>query len=161
MKLRTAQLQSAYGASYGRVRNWNAASKHYDKFHQGWDLEAPIGTPCRAISDGLIEYVGFHPQFGNMVILRFSKSGNARESIPGDTLFAHYAHLSSVSLVHAGQEVRAGDTIGYTGVTGNASASAPHLHFEIRNTSDPNPGLGAVGRIDPGTVLGFDILRSE
>lgn len=161
MKLRTAELSSALGASYGRVRNWNTRQGTYQKFHQGWDLEAPIGTPCRAIADGTIEYVGFHPQFGHQVILRFSKSGNQRQSIPGDTLFAHYAHLSGATTVEAGQTVRAGDTIAYTGASGNASPSAPHLHFEIRTTADPNPGRGEKGRVDPATVLGYHYLRCE
>jgi len=160
MKLRTAALQSAYGASFGKVRNWNAPQHAYTKVHQGWDLEAPVGTPCVAIADGLIEYVGFHPQFGNQVVLRFSKSGNQLQSIPGDTLFAHYAHLSSV-LVKTGQSVKAGDTIAQTGATGNASAGAPHLHFEIRTTADPNPGFGQIGRIDPATVLGYHHLQSR
>jgi murein DD-endopeptidase MepM/ murein hydrolase activator NlpD len=160
MKLRTAELPNALGASFGKVRNWSPAQHAFTKFHQGWDLEAPVGTPCRAIADGVIEYVGVHPQFGNQVILRFSKTGNRFQSIPGDVFFAHYAHLSAV-LVKAGQEVRAGDTIALTGVSGNASGTAPHLHFEIRNTSNPNPGLGGVGRVDPAEILGYQYLVSS
>ena len=160
MKLRTAELPSAFGASFGKVRSWDAAQHAHTKFHQGWDLDAPVGTPCRAIADGQIEYVGVHPQFGQQVILRFSRSGNKLQSLPGDTLFAAYAHLSA-ALVTVGQVVRAGDTIALTGVSGNASASAPHLHFEIRNTSNPNPGLGGVGRLDPAEVLGYHHLRSS
>lgn len=160
MKLRTAELPNAFGASFGKVRNWNAARHAFTKFHQGWDLEAAVGTPCRAIADGVIEYVGTHPQFGKQVILRFSKTGNRFQSVPGDVLFAQYAHLSAV-LVKAGQEVGAGDTIALTGVSGNASGTAPHLHFEIRNTSNPNPGLGGVGRIDPAEILGYHYLVSS
>jgi murein DD-endopeptidase MepM/ murein hydrolase activator NlpD len=159
MKLRTAELASALGASYGKVRNWSEPQQAHTKFHQGWDLEAPVGTACRAIADGIIEHVGFHPQFGNQVLLRFSRSGNQLESIPGDTFFAQYAHLSAV-LVTVGQAVKAGDTIALTGTSGNASATAPHLHFEIRTTANPNPGLGATGRVDPATILGYQYLRS-
>lgn len=159
MKLRKAGLESVVGASFGKVRNWNAQEHAYTKTHQGWDLEAPVGTPCRAIAAGLIEYAGFHPQFGHQIVLRFSKSGNQFQSIPGDTLFAHYAHLSVV-LVQSGQRVSAGQTIAHTGISGNASADAPHLHFEIRTTADPNPGLGEVGRLDPAMVLGYQYLQS-
>jgi len=159
MKRRKAGLESTLGASFGKVRNWNTQQHAYTKTHQGWDLEAPVGTPCRAIADGLIEYVGLHPQFGHQVVLRFSKSGNRVQSIPGDTLFAHYAHLSTV-LVQTGQSVMAGQIIAHTGISGNASANAPHLHFEIRTTSDPSPGLGAVGRLDPAAVLGHHHLQS-
>jgi murein DD-endopeptidase MepM/ murein hydrolase activator NlpD len=158
MKLRTAELASSLGASYGRVRNWNSEQGAHTTFHQGWDLEAPTGTMCRAIANGYIEYVGTHSQFGKQVILRFSRSDNSVQSIPEDTLFAHYAHLSAI-VVTAGQLVVAGEVIAKTGVSGNASATAPHLHFEIRNTSDPSPGLGGSGRIDPAEVLGYDFLK--
>ena len=161
MKLRTAQLPNAFGASFGHVRNWSAAHHRFTKFHQGWDLEAPIGTPCRAIAAGIISYIGNHRQFGWQVILQFSKSGRELQSTqPGDTYFAHYAHLSAI-LVRRGDVVVAGQTIALTGASGNASAKAPHLHFEIRNTSTPSPGLGGVGRIDPGEILGYQYLVSS
>lgn len=160
MKLRTAALPTSLAATFGKVREWDQTQHEYKKFHQGWDLEAPIGTPCRAIADGIIHYVGHHPDFGSQVILRFSKSGNKLQSIAGDTLFAQYAHLSMV-LVQAGQEVVAGYTVAYTGTTGNASANAPHLHFEIRTTANPNPGKGRIGRVDPATILGYHYLRSS
>ena len=57
-----------------------------------------------------------------------------------------------------GQEVKAFDTIALTGATGTGSASAPHLHFEIRTIAAPSPGLGLAGRVDPGTILGCQYL---
>ena len=156
MKLRTKELESELGASFGKVRSWNATTHHYAKFHQGWDLEADPGTPVYAVGDGEITHAGFHPQFGQNIVLQFSKSGQARVS-PVDPLWAFYAHLSLI-LVTEGQLVVAGEVIGETGYTGNASASAPHLHFEIRNTSQPSPGLGGAGRIDPSSVLGYQHL---
>lgn len=159
MKLRTKDLESSYGASYGRVRVWNAALHHHTKFHQGWDLEAATGTPCYAIAEGVITHVGHHPQFGRNIVLQFSKSGRTGVS-PVDALWAFYAHLSHI-LVPKGKIVVAGEVIGATGHTGNASASAPHLHFEIRNTPNPSPGLGGTGRIDPATVLGYNYLVSS
>jgi lipoprotein NlpD len=64
--------------------------------------------------------------YGNMVVL----------SHEGDLLTA-YAH-SSVLLVRKGDRVRAGQIIARVGQTGHATA--PHLHFEVRQGQVPkNP----------------------
>jgi murein DD-endopeptidase MepM/ murein hydrolase activator NlpD len=156
MKLRTKELESAYGASYGEVRNWNPAAHNFTRFHQGWDLEAPVGTPCYAICDGVITHRCYRNPWGANIVLQFSKSGQTGVS-PVDPLWAFYAHLSAI-LVVEDQLVTAGQIIGFTGHTGSASASAPHLHFEIRNTSNPSPGLGPIGRLDPASILGYRYL---
>jgi murein DD-endopeptidase MepM/ murein hydrolase activator NlpD len=156
MKLRTKELESSYAASYGKVRNWSTALHKHTKFHQGWDLDAATGTPCFAIAGGVVTHVGHHPQWGRNIVLQFSKSGITNAS-PRDALWAFYAHLSHI-LVSVGTIVTAGQLIGRTGHSGNASATAPHLHFEIRTTSNPSPGLGPVGRLDPATILGYNYL---
>src|SRR5260370_12629290 len=97
MKLRTKELESSYAASYGRVRNWSATAHHHTKFHQGWDLEARTGTPCRAIAEGVITHVGTHRQFGTNIVLEFSKSGSTGASA-GDALWAVYPHPSRTLL---------------------------------------------------------------
>ena len=159
MKLRTAELPNAYGASFGKVRRWNGTQHDYTKFHQGWDLEAVVGTPCFAIEDGAITHVGIHPQFGRNVLLQLADPSKPLTSQPGE-LFAFYAHLTS-AIVLAGQIVKAGQQVGITGCSGNAVERAPHLHFEIRTTSNPSPGFGPVGRIDPARVLGYRYLVSS
>ncbi len=42
----------------------------------------------------------------------------------------YYAHLDT-QLVSSGERVRAGDTLGLVGNSGNARTTAPHLHFGI------------------------------
>jgi murein DD-endopeptidase MepM/ murein hydrolase activator NlpD len=162
MRLRTKELANELGASFGKVRNWNSSAKKYEKFHQGWDLEAPTGTECYAIGDGVVVAVGTHPQFGNYVNLQITNAETVAKKSPNSSqptdLFAFYAHLSQ-ALVSVGQSVRAGDRVGLTGYSGNAQATAPHLHFEIRNTAATSPGLGNTGRIDPAEVLGHGHLR--
>jgi murein DD-endopeptidase MepM/ murein hydrolase activator NlpD len=166
MTFRTAELASVLGATYGkalRKKYDKKLKKLVDRSHQGWDLAAPVGTDCYAIADGVVEQVVDKPEhvdYGKFILLRFSKTGNQHASIPGDTFFAQYAHLSSV-LVRAGDSVREGQTIGLTGITGNASKGSPHLHFELRTIGDVKIPGGLAYRKDPGEILGFDRLRSE
>lgn len=109
------------------------------KAHTGWDFTAPIGTPCFALADGIIALVYGHTDtvgFGLTSVIKFSLED-------GTTYFAAYCHLSEV-LLDQGQNVYRGDMIGLTGATGNAKGQAPednHLHFEIRDTVKPGPGL--------------------
>ena len=90
MRLRTAGLQGL-GATFGRVRRWNAARQRHERFHRGWDLDAPVGTPRYAIADGVVDYIGTHRDFGLELLLRFSRTGRS-QSLPGDTLWAQYTH---------------------------------------------------------------------
>lgn len=158
MKLRTASLDSALGASFGRVRNYSPSRDAYTRNHQGWDLEAPIGTTCRAIADGWIEEIRTSPSYGRQIFLGFSRWGTEQSQNEGDVLYAQYAHLSDV-LVSEGDEVRAGQAIARTGASGNASTRAPHLHLEIRTTMERSRGL--TGRVDPAVILGHHHLRSS
>lgn len=130
--------------TFGMVRNGG------QRAHQGWDLLAYPGTRCYAVADGVVT-TGFHPDYGNFILLSFEHRGQ--------TLFAYYAHLS-IMAARYGQRVAAGEWIGLTGNTGNASAMAgdeQHLHFELRTIALPGRGLG--GRLDPRTVYGLVPLK--
>lgn len=126
--------------TFGMVRN------NHTRAHQGWDFEAPAGTPCFAIAGGKIALVYVSKDYGNVVVLGFP--------FKGKTLYAAYAHLSAVAVAQ-GQTLARGDAIGKTGNTGNASGMTgkdQHLHFEIR--TEPRPGLGLTGRLTPKEVFG-------
>jgi murein DD-endopeptidase MepM/ murein hydrolase activator NlpD len=135
---------------FGMVR------KHHDgrpRPHQGWDIEAPNGTPVFAIADGEIHSLPNTGAYGRQIILQFAHGGAI--------YYAQYAHLSRVSVV-VGQQVRSGDQIGATGHSGNASSLSSkerHLHFEVRTVA--HPGTGLAGRVDPGMILGYAVYSSE
>jgi len=103
----------------------------YPHFHTGIDLVEPFGSPIFAADDGIVALVGSSTQgYGRYVVI--AHSGGL------DTL---YGHLSA-SLVHVGQVVVQGQTIGLEGSTGNSTG--PHLHFELRikqQPIDPTPYL--------------------
>jgi murein DD-endopeptidase MepM/ murein hydrolase activator NlpD len=132
--------------TFGMVRNQGTQA------HQGWDLSASVGTPIYAVARGRIREIRDQGAYGLQISLEFQNGGQ--------TLYAFYAHLSSVACAE-GQTVLEGDLLGYTGKTGNASnlpAADDHLHFEIRTIL--HPGLGLGGRVDPGTILGYQYYSS-
>ena len=92
--------------------------------HKGTDMMAAAGTPTVAPVSGRVEHRG-------------SSLGGLSWWVYGDDGNEYYGtHLSGYENVGAGH-VERGTVIGYVGSSGNASASAPHLHFEF------HPGGGA------------------
>ncbi|MFL5741110.1 MAG: M23 family metallopeptidase [Flavisolibacter sp.] len=99
--------------------------------HEGVDIFAPKRTPVVAAADG---YIGNVREGG--------LGGKTVSMIPsGKNISLYYAHLDQ-QLVHTGQQVKLGDTIGLVGNTGNARNTPSHLHFGIYSFSgaiDPLP----------------------
>ncbi len=88
--------------------------------HTGTDYAAPMGTPVRAIGDGVVISAGERGGYGNMIDIRHSNG-----------MVSRYGHLSRFARgIRPGTQVKMGSTIGYVGMTG--WATGPHLHFEIR-----------------------------
>ena len=86
--------------------------------HEGIDFITDIGTPVLAAAGGVVQFAGFHPQYGNVVDIDH-----------GNDLVTRYAHLSKV-LVKEGDLLQRGRRIGESGSTGRSTG--PHLHFEVR-----------------------------
>ena len=90
-------------------------------WHHGQDIFAPLGAPLLAVADGTIFSVGWNNRGGYRLWLR-DRQGNQ----------FYYAHLSAFSpLAVDGNEVKAGDVVGFMGNTGDAETTPYHLHFEI------------------------------
>ncbi|MCP5091639.1 MAG: peptidoglycan DD-metalloendopeptidase family protein [Gammaproteobacteria bacterium] len=88
--------------------------------HRGVDYAAPRGTPIKASGDGKVIYRGTKSGYGKAVILQH-----------GGNITTLYAHMSGyASKARLGARVRQGQTIGYVGATGLATAN--HLHYEYR-----------------------------
>ncbi len=71
-------------------------------------------------------------------------------------IYLFYFHLSEFK-VKKGQKVKAGDTIGLSGVTGNAHKTrSPHLHLEILNVYN-RPG-GLTNKHNPAFLINFNSI---
>lgn len=87
--------------------------------HLGLDIGAPMGAPVYAADSGVVVYAaGIGGGYGLMVMI---DHGNGFHTL--------YAHLSTI-VARCGSNVGQGQTIAYSGSTGNSTG--PHLHFEIR-----------------------------
>jgi len=87
--------------------------------HAGTDYAASQGTPVRSVGDGVVIFAGRKGGYGNVLEVRHRNGFVTR-----------YGHLRRFAKVaRRGARVEIGQTIGYVGMTG--LATAPHLHFEV------------------------------
>jgi murein DD-endopeptidase MepM/ murein hydrolase activator NlpD len=102
-----------------------------DASNLGIDVSAALGSPFRAVADGVVTRSGYVRGYGQVVMVQHG---------PYTTLYAHANGLR----VAQGQAVRQGDVLGLVGNTGLAEDAEARLHFELRynNTpQDPAPWL--------------------
>jgi hypothetical protein len=99
----------------------NGTDPYANGQHRGIDIGAPAGTPVVAAGAGEVRFAGTAGSSGLTISIR-----------TGDGYDTSYLHLSSVA-VRAGAHVSTGDRIGAVGTTGTRSATAPHLHFGVRD----------------------------
>ncbi len=104
------------------------------KWHNGIDFGIPIGTPVFAAEDGTVLYSAnedaYCPRgaYGKFVEIKHNNG-----------LTTLYGHLSKY-IVSAGQAVKRGQVIGYSGKTGYATGA--HLHFTVFATATIPPATG-------------------
>ena len=122
-----------------RVKNWNwpldelvvtsGFGKRGKKKHEGIDFRANIGTKVYSVAQGRVVYSSQRISgYGQMVVVRHD-----------DGLVSVYAHLSK-RLVKKGDKVRKGQKLALSGNSGRSSG--PHLHFELRDGSQPFDPMG-------------------
>ncbi len=112
--------------------------KFYDYYYESYsavlgnDLMGSIGTPIIAVESGIVEHLGWNQYGGWRVGIR---------SFDGKRYY-YYAHLRKnhpyVENLEEGSIVKAGDVIGYLGMTGYSvkenvnNINVPHLHFGLQ-----------------------------
>jgi murein DD-endopeptidase MepM/ murein hydrolase activator NlpD len=106
------------------------------RLHAGIDLRDYCGQPVYAGRDGTVVWSKYLSGYGNQVMLDHG-------TVDGKSLVSGYSHLTR-SVVAAGQQVKAGQIVGYAGQTGGVSTGC-HLHFEVYvdgTVLNPRPYLG-------------------
>lgn len=109
-------LDSKITSKYGNARIFNGKLK---SFHGGTDFRAKVGTPIKAVNDGVVVLSKKRYYAGGSVILDH-----------GEGIYTCYYHLSRMPL-KVGTKVKRGDIIGYSGKSGRVTG--PHLHFTVMN----------------------------
>jgi len=95
--------------------------------HEALDIPAPRGTPVRSAAAGRVLKL-FTSEAGGLMVYAAD---------PTERFVLMYAHLDGYAPgLGDGAPLRAGETIGYVGTTGNAPPGVPHLHFAIARVGD-------------------------
>lgn len=125
---------------FGQVRHNPDGSR---RWHHGFDIKAPVGTPILSVCDGTVRGVGNNGGYGLCILIE--------HRVKGKSYFSFYAHLSSAN-VKSGQNVHKGTVIGRSGTSGNAAGMRgedEHVHVEYRTSAHG----GARSSKDPNAIL--------
>jgi murein DD-endopeptidase MepM/ murein hydrolase activator NlpD len=107
------RISGAFGAQ--RVYNGEKGS-----YHTGEDVAVPEGTPVRAPADGVVILAATGAPFtleGHLLMVA--------HGMGLDSAFLHLSHID----VKVGDQVKQGQVIGESGMTGRATG--PHLHWAL------------------------------
>ena len=112
--------------------------------HGALDIMAPRGTDVLAAAPGTVEKLFQSVPGGNTIYVRS----------PDRTTIYYYAHLDHYAAgLKEGQPVTRGQVIAAVGSTGDASAEAPHLHFEVMRTTPQAKWYDPAEDVDPYPLL--------
>jgi murein DD-endopeptidase MepM/ murein hydrolase activator NlpD len=107
-----------------------ASHKQHPESHYAVDIVMPGGTPITAARPGLVTEV--ERDFSRSGwSLEYADEANYVRVLHDNGTMAVYAHLAPDAIeVAVGQQVKAGQLLGYSGTTGYSTG--PHLHFVLQ-----------------------------
>jgi murein DD-endopeptidase MepM/ murein hydrolase activator NlpD len=112
------------GTTYVDQHNYGHTGSHWESTHTGTDLSTSCGTPVLAATDGTVHIRTDTPWAGPWLVEVSTGAG---------TVTTWYAHMQALT-TSDGDNVTAGQQIGYVGELGNTTGC--HLHFEVHPTGD-------------------------
>jgi len=146
----------------GRVLSWPLDSIYVTSpfgyrpaplgYHNGTDFRAAVGTPAKAMADGVVLGTGNtditcpRASFGQWVFIEYSNG-----------LSSTYGHLSLIK-AKVGDRVTRGEIVAYTGNTGYSTG--PHLHVSVYVSKDADGKSGvSVQTIPSKSCLGKTLTQ--
>lgn len=116
------------GVSPDRLRDTYSDARGVGRRHDAIDIDAPRGTPVLSVARSTV-----------LKLFQSDRGGTTLYALaPDQRTIYYYAHLDRYAEgIREGQQLTAGELIGYVGDTGNAVPGDYHLHFEISITGDP------------------------
>jgi len=130
-------ITSPFGPRWGRM-------------HNGIDLVATFGTPVRSVLDGTVTHVVNHFSSNGGFLGHPGGWGNVVFVEHDGGILTIYSHLMQNVTVQVGEQVIAGQVIGFQGNSGSSTGS--HLHFEWRENGIP---------IDPELRIDFRSVANQ
>ncbi len=129
--------------SFSHYKDFGSSRSYgFNRKHLGNDLMGSIGTPIIAVESGIVEALGWNQYGGWRIGIRSFDQKR----------YYYYAHLRKdhpyVKSLCEGQIVKAGDVIGYLGMTGYSTKenvnniNVPHLHFGLQLIFDESQKEG-------------------
>lgn len=125
-------IGTPYQGTHAKAFNVKGGSNNWQS-ENAYDIKVPVGTPVYAVTGGTVSPPGYG--FGPGGQGRFA--GDRLHLVGNGNVF-YYAHLSKL-VVHPGEQVQAGQLLGYTGEADGVA----HLHFAAEK-GDPAAWLGGI-----------------
>jgi murein DD-endopeptidase MepM/ murein hydrolase activator NlpD len=130
-----------------------ARAVRYGPYHHDYpaaDIFCPVGSRFVAPTSGVVDYVSWVDRWDPKVNDPATRGGLSVAIIGDDGVRYYGSHLSAVEKgIAPGVRVRAGQTLGRTGKSGDARYVAPHLHFGISHPTWPLDWRVRRGEIAP------------
>ena len=125
----------------------------YGKDHHDYpatDIFCDEGSVFVAVTDGVIDAIVADDVWDPATDVPADRSGRAVALIGDDGVRYYGSHLSQITPgLAVGQRVRVGAILGYTGKSGNARYTPPHLHFGISKPTTPDDWQVRRGQVSP------------
>lgn len=141
-----------HGTKHRVTQGFHGEFSHRGENEYGVDFDMEVGTPVHAARPGrVVEVEEGYTRGGRSS--SYATHANRILVYHSDGTFSNYAHLRpNGAVVEPGQEITAGQHIGFSGNTGRSSG--PHLHFDVRRpTRDGMQSIPIRFRGESGTPI--------